>query len=148
MARVRPGCRQWPQGFRSAGFPMLSSLLTIERLHPPKQMTVQRAVCRLLDTRSEATTASQPKNKMACQPRSPREKRETAATFGRVMSSVTRQPGGNIEALRVFTASSCHCLSLGKRYALLPAIAPSFHHLSLSFQTSLSLSLPASRDVL
>lgn len=74
----------------------------IDQPAPSNQMTVQQAVCRLRDTRSEATVASQPKNKMDCQPRSPRGKRETAATFGRVMSSVAPLPGENTEGIACF----------------------------------------------
>lgn len=99
--------------------------------HPPEQMTVQRGFCGTLDTRSEATTTSQPENKMDCQPRSPRGKTETAATFGRVMSWQGIQEK-TLKALHVFMAPSCHRLSLGKRYACLSTIAPSVIRVHLS----------------
>lgn len=88
----------------------------------PSKTDDRVAVSHLFDKRSEAVTPSQPKNKMDCQPRSPRGKRETAETFERVMSSVARQPGE--KALHVLTASPSHCVSLS-------GCAPSFHHLGL-----------------
>lgn len=74
----------------------------LERLTLRSRWQFRGAVSRLLDTRSEAMTASQPKNKTDCQARSPWGKKETAATFGRVMSSVARQPGENIEGIACF----------------------------------------------
>lgn len=68
---------------------------------------------------------------MDCQPRSPRGKPETAATFGRVMSWQGIQEK-TLKALHVFMAPSCHRLSLGKRHVCLSTIAPSVIRVHLS----------------
>ena len=83
-------------------------------------------------------TVSQPKTKMDCQPRSPRGKNERAATFGRVMSLVVRQPGENIESLACFYSISLSLTLFGEKVSF-----PSHHHLSLCAH----LSRLASRDV-
>lgn len=96
-----------------------------ERLFLQSRWQFRGAVSRLLDTRSEAMTASQPKNKIDCQPRSPRGKNETAATFGRVMSSVVRQPGENIESLACFYSIFLSLTPSGEK------VSSHLHHNSL-----------------
>lgn len=96
-------------------------------------MTVQRGCQPLLDTRAESMTASQPKNKTDCQPRSPRGKRKTAAIFGRLMSSVARQQGENIEGIACFYSIFLSLSLWGKgKLAFPPMVSASIISVCLS----------------